>query len=496
MLEKLKFTLKHTLIYSLGNIGTKAIGLLLLPLYTTYLTTEEYGIFAVLEITSQILVTFMGFRFSTAMLRFTTSEKSEDRRKSIVFISVIVTFFSVIFMNLVLQPFSQDFSNLFFNHSRFRDYFVLLFIWSSFEMFNRVFFDFLRIRNQSVFFMITVLVKVLVIMLLNIYFIVSLNYGVKGIILAQLIGSLLVFLVILPKVLKSVRFSFDPALFKEMFSYGFPLIFASLSTMLLSMGDRYLLKLFLSYSEVGVYSLGYKIAGVINIFLIQSFQLGFLPIAFKMFDKSGAKRYFSKVLKYYAFILVIFSLGLSLFSKELIMILSQKESFLVAYTIVPIIALAFSIKGVYYVFSIGLHYVKKTSLNAVVYAIGLLISIGLNVLLIPHFSYYGAAFVAVCANIFIAIMFYFTSQKHYNVPYEMKKITGLFVLGILYYLISMLFADFSNFYISAVAKLLLFLTFPFVLLIFGFYEKVEILAVKGFYKKWKKPANWKKNLKK
>lgn len=493
MLSKLKHTVKQTIIYSLGNVSTKLIGLILLPLYTSHLSTEEYGIFAILEVSSQLLTVAMGFRFSTAMLRFSSSEKSETRKKAVVFIALISTFFSVVILNLIFQPFSQDFSQLFFGHFKFKGYFEILFLWSSFDIFNRLFFDYLRLKGRSVLYMIITILKVTTILAFNIYFIAYLDYGVKGIILSQLIGCILVFIVLLPKVIKSLTFKFDFTLFKEMFKYGFPLIFSGISMMLLAMGDRYILKYFLSYSEVGVYSLGYKIAGLINMLLVQSFQLGFLPIAFKMYDKPDSKRYFSKILTYYTYALVFVSLGLSLFSKEVLMLLAKDQSYIIAYTIVPIITLAFILKGMQYVFSIGLHYAKKTHYNATIISSLVLVNFGINILLIPKIGMYGPAIAAVISNLCMALLFYHYSQKLYNIPFEIVKIIKLFIVGFILYGISILIGN-LNIYLSISIKLLLIISFPFLLYIIRFYEPIEIESIRRFYKKWSNIKKWKDNL--
>ena len=85
MFNSLKATLKHSTIYGLGNISSKLVGFILLPLYTEYLTVDEYGILALLEITSQILVSIFSFNISTAMMRWVaeaTDEDAEEEDKS------------------------------------------------------------------------------------------------------------------------------------------------------------------------------------------------------------------------------------------------------------------------------------------------------------------------------------------------------------------------------------------------------------------------------
>ena len=84
-------TTKHTAIYSLGNMTTKLVGLILLPLYTDRLSVDEYGILSILEVTAQIGVAILGFQLQAAFLRWCSAKTSESDFKSIVF-SVLSVF--------------------------------------------------------------------------------------------------------------------------------------------------------------------------------------------------------------------------------------------------------------------------------------------------------------------------------------------------------------------------------------------------------------------
>jgi O-antigen/teichoic acid export membrane protein len=252
-----------------------------------------------------------------------------------------------------------------------------------------------------------------------------------------------------------------------------------MSMMLLTMGDRYIIKHFLDYSSVGIYSLGYKIASVLNVFIIQSFQTGFLPIAYKNFDKPDAQRFFSKTLTYYTLILVITGLSISLFSEEIITLFSKNVEYNIAYTIVPFISLAFIFKGIQYVFSLGLHFVKKTKYNAIIVLLAALINLALNFILIPQMGIYGAAIATVFSWFIMTIAFYKYSNRLYKVKYEIKKLIILLGIGIALYCISLLFFNF-NFTLKVVLKLGLLVLFPFILFLFRFYEKIELERLKEF----------------
>jgi O-antigen/teichoic acid export membrane protein len=124
-----------------------------------------------------------------------------------------------------------------------------------------------------------------------------------------------------------MSFSFDIPLLKIGISFGIPLIFSSVAMMLLNLSDRYIIKYFLNDEMVGLYDLGYRVAGALNMFVIVPLSLTLVPQAYKMFGKTGDKRFYSKVLTYLTFGLVWIGLALSLFSKEIIKLLAQKQSF-------------------------------------------------------------------------------------------------------------------------------------------------------------------------
>ncbi|MBU8893918.1 MAG: oligosaccharide flippase family protein [Bacteroidales bacterium] len=482
MLGKLKHTAKQTLIYSLGNISSKLIGFILLPLYTGYLLTEEYGIFAILEVTSTIMVAVFSFKLSTAMLRWCSSENSENRVKSLLFTTYSSAFLIIALLNLSLQPFRESFSNLFFNTNIYSDYFLILFLSVSFEILNLFSFDLLRLKEKSAFYISVSILRITAILVLNIYFIKYLGLGVKGIILSQLIGNILVFVLTIPFLLKNMILQFNIAELKRMLQYGIPLIFSTISMMIITMGDRYIIKYFLNYSEVGIYSLGYKIAGVTNVLIIQSFQTGFLPIAYKNYDKPDAQKFFSKILTYYTFVLVLASLGISLFSQEIIELFSKNSDYNIAYTVVPFISLAFIFKGIQYVYSLGLHFAKKTKYNAYIVLSAAIINFAINIILIPRYGIYGAAVATIISWVIMSTAFYKFSFKFYKVKYEIKKVILLIVTGIALYGISFVFNDF-NFFIKIIFKSILIILFPIILWILNFYEKNELDIVKSFLRK-------------
>lgn len=497
MLDKLRHTFSQTVIYSIGNLSTKVIGLILLPLYVKELSTSDYGVLALLEVSSQVLVAVLGLHLSKAMMRWLAQESDSSKQKGIILntygsVSVIAIVYIASFL-----VFKEQLSEVYFGKSGFAVYFHVMAYWVAAELFNRITLDLIRVHEKSGMFLSIVVAKFVSILAMNIIFVAYMQMGVLGVVMSQAIGNGAVTLFTIPFIIKNVRGGkLMPGVFNEMLSYSFPLIFSTISTMVLTMSDRFMIKILGSYSDVGIYSLGHKIASVLNVFVIQSFQLGFLPIGYKMFTKKDAKPFFSKVMTYLVFVLFLVGLGISLFSKEVIVLFAKSnEAYWIAYTVVPILIFAFVLRGVNYMVSLGLHYVKKTKYNAYILILAAFLNVVLNYFLIPLFGIYGAAAASAFANGLMVLLFWHYSQKFYYIHYEKNRILKVFVTGILI-LAAGAFIDLQGLglWYALLLKVFLLISFPIVLLLSGFFTSEEKRAVSGAWKKWRQTKSLTENL--
>jgi O-antigen/teichoic acid export membrane protein len=485
MLSKLKDTAKHTFIYSIGNLSTKIIGLLLLPLYTAKLSLLNYGRFTILETTSMFLTMVLGLRIVSSMMRWSAETEDKDEQGKILFNSYVILLVTAILITIIFSPLKSWLSQVFFSSAEYSQFFTVIFAIIGLEMINQVPMNLFRFQGKPIVYSAVFAIKLVIVLLLNIYFLVYAEIGVIGIFYSQLIANAIQMIFTIPILLKNFYYKFDIKLIKEMLSYSIPLIFSAISVQLLAIGDRYIIKYLLDYSQVGIYSLGYKISGVLNVFIVQAFALGFLPIAYKMQDSKDAQPFFKKIFKYFSMILVFGALGVSLFAREILLVFAQKPEFYVAYKIVPLITIAFIFKGIQYMFLLGFHYVKKTKYIAYIVTFALFVNLGLNFILIPQFGILGAALTTVISSLLISVISYFVSQKFYPVNYEIGKMFIVFAVGTTLYLVSGLLAD-VDIYIGIVLKLVLFLSFPILLFIFKFYERSELDKMKKVLIKFRK----------
>ncbi|MCK4747413.1 MAG: hypothetical protein KAT15_10270, partial [Bacteroidales bacterium] len=115
MFDNLKKALKTTVIYSIGNLASKLLGLILIPLYTDKLTVSEYGILGMLEITSQIFTAFLGMSLYNAFFRWYWDKQFLGKQKSMFFTIIVFVLSTSLLLNVLFLPLHSQISNLIVN---------------------------------------------------------------------------------------------------------------------------------------------------------------------------------------------------------------------------------------------------------------------------------------------------------------------------------------------------------------------------------------------
>lgn len=484
MLTRLKKTIRHTAIYLLGNLSTKLIGIVLLPLYTKELTVAEYGILGILEITIFIIAQILLTGQSHALLRFYDLDEFREKKKSVVLTIFIFLAVSGISINLFGYLYSSQLAYLFSESAKFEVYLKLCFVIILLRILNTFFFTVLRAKENSVLYAAGNIVKFLMILIFNVYFIAILKIGVKGILYSTMIGEAVILVFLFIYMIPEMVAKFEWKILSASISFGFPLVFTSIAVLSLSMGDRYILKILVNYKEVGLYNLGYKIAGVLNMLFIQSFTLGLMPLAYKMYGKQGDKRYYSKMLTYFLFVIMWAGLGLSVFSKEVLKIFVLSPDYMSAYNVVPIIVLLYVFSGAKSVVNLGLLLKRKTKYIAYKTIGAAVLNIILNFLLIPQFKMMGAAIATAISFFALYLVTYYLSNRFYKIPYENLKLVKMLATAIFLFLVSMLLHG-AELWLSIFFKTILFISFPIMLYFMNFYEHIELQRIREIANKIK-----------
>jgi O-antigen/teichoic acid export membrane protein len=184
----------------------------------------------------------------------------------------------------------------------------------------------------------------------------------------------------------------------------------------------------------------------------------------------------------------------SLFSFELIKVLPGSEEYIGAAVIVPILAIAMLFMNMKEVTVYGLHIAKKTSIIGIIVAGATVFGLGVNILLIPVWDITGAAVAYLLSQFIYWLACFYFSQRVFYVPYELGKISLILIVGAILSFSSLLLNGLDLFP-RLLLKTACVISFPFILLLFRFYEPVELQAIRGFITKWSKMKDLRNNLK-
>ena len=472
MKEKIYSTLKHSSIYGLGNVALKGMGIITLPIFAKVLTLAEFGAFGILDVTIGILAEILTLGQSNSVILFNNSTDYKEKKKSVFFtITISLLLFNSVFI-IITELLGASFLRSIKVSSEFISFLPFIIYISCARMLNNIFMNKLRADGKSLFYTVITIIKILVFLALVFFMVLHLKLAITGILYSYLISEIVILMVQLPFMVTEMSVKFDRDILKQALKFGFPLLFSTIGIMILNLSDKYMIKFFINFESVGLYDFAYRIAGVIYMFLILPFNQAFLPAAYKVYNQPGDKRYYTKAMTYMCFITVWGGLALSLFSSWIILVMGNKN-YLEAELFIPLIIVAYIFSGKRNIASTGLLLAGKTSYIAYITMGAAIINIALNIWLIPIYGVIAAAY----TTLFSFVLFYFITKfladKFYPIPYEGMKILQLFVLGIALYIIASLL-PFENIIVTFVLKLILVISFPFILVPLNFYEKIEL----------------------
>ncbi len=496
MLNIIRISLKNSLVYGIGNIAVKVIGLLLIPLYTNrkYFTVDDFGIIALLEISGIILISLMASGLPQGMMRWYWDKSYMKDQKGIFFMSFVFQIIIGIFFCVLLLPLSSTISGLIFSTPDLSRAIELLILSAALQSVNNLIGTLMQVQSKPVLFTITNSVKLLIVLSLTIFLIVNRHMGIEGIYMAQVAGNLLFIVLLSVYSLRNLKPYFNFGLFRQMSSYGFPLLLANFAAAVFAAVDRYSLNSLALLKYVALYSLAFKLASVLKLVIVDSVKTAIRPIVLQKIDDPDNHRFYSKTLLYSSYLLMIGIITVSLFSYEVIKVISKSTEFWNAFVIIPLLCLSVFFVNMRETSSYGLLIKKRTGIVGINVVVSTIINIFLNILLIPKFDIMGAALATMLTQMIYWYLNFYFSQKEYYIPYESRKIVILFFSGAIFSFVGLLINDMPLVFRILIKSACIF-SWPFVLSLLNFYEVSEIQAIRGFFRKWANPAKLTSNLK-
>jgi O-antigen/teichoic acid export membrane protein len=443
----LKKLVSQTAIYGISSIFGRFLNYLLVPLYTYYFSAAEYGVVSEFYAYAGFFSVLLLFGFETGYFRFRDKEHAgKDVAYSTALIFVVLVnigfFLTILLINSRLSS-ALNYAN----HPEYVLFFTLIL---ALDAIASIPFARLRAEDKAFRFAGIKITEILITVLLSLFFIIycpkvyaenpqswiseiySPAIGIGYIFIANLIASIFKFLLLSPQ-LKGLAWGFDRTLFGRMVRYSLPMVVIGFAGIINEMLDRALLKYLLPFDAqtnmkmLGIYSACYKLSILMSLF-IQAFRYAAEPFFFAYSGNSDARIVYAKVLKFFVIFCVFIFLLVTLFIDFFKYFVG--EEFRVGLEVVPILLLANLFLGIYVNLSIWYKLTDRTLMGAFVSLSGAVLTIVLNVWLIPLLGYVGSAWATLACYASMAIVSYLLGRHYYPVAYDIKRVLGYIAIGV------------------------------------------------------------------
>ena len=465
MIERLKELLRHSAIYGLGSIVARVLGVLLLPLYTRYLSPSDYGLIETLIALSAVLTALVAQGMKSAFFRFYFDSAEPERRHLVVrtaFWYVMVASTAVTVAGIVLAP--QVSWLLFGTHSHrglVSAAFIGLWAALNYEQMTSLF----RVEQRSTAYVTATLANVTITIAATILLVVVFDKGPLGVLVGNFTGTLIVYAALLLYSRHALGLQFDRSLYRAMNRFGLPLVPSAVALWLTNFSDRFFLIKLADAHEVGLYSIGVRVASAI-VLLLTAFRMAWPAFAYSIEDDREAQRTYSFVLTYVVFVCCWLALALGLLAPWIVKVITTKP-FYPAQNVVAPLAFGVAAFGAYVVVQIGTGRARQTRSNWLVTGAAAAVNVALNLALIPSYGRMGAAIATVVAYTLLFVGMAWRAQQVFPVSYQWRRVATLGVAAVGLTVLGKLLD------VPLPVALGLTAAFPLVLLFLGFYLPAE-----------------------
>ncbi len=445
----------QTVLYGFTYFAGRLLNFFLTPLYTRVFTqTADFGIVTNIYAYITFFNILYTYGMETAYFYFANREESKSDTAGTAATSLMLT--SILF-SLLLMIFAPQIAHLagYESYKPLIYYAALILL---FDTLTAIPFAMLRKRDQAQKFALLKLVNIgsniglnllfLVVCPMlehyswfgNIFFFYNPAYGIAYVFLSNMLASLLT-LILLQKELRQITWKIEPALWKDMLRYAWPILILGFAGMINETLDRIMLEFMLqrspthlshaeALSQVGIYGACYKLS-IFMTLAIQSFRYAAEPFFFARMQETGAKEVYARLLKYFSFATGLIFLGVMLFLPVLLHILGER--YRSAAGVVPILLLANLFLGIFYYLSQWYKQTGKTIFGAYISIGGAALTILINLLFIPHFGYYASAWATLICYFGMCAASYLLGLRHYPVNYPLHAIGWYIASAVLLY---------------------------------------------------------------
>ena len=431
---------KQTLIYGLGLLLGKGIGLLMLPVYTRYLTPADYGVLELIEMTLELVSIVAGAQLALGVFRFYHKAETLKEKRSVVSTALAGLAMSYGLVGVAGLLFAPQLATMVFGSATNASLIRIAGVSLAFQSLTMVPFAYSRMLDRPVYFVKMTMVRTAIAMTLNVVFLVGMGLGVKSLLMSSLIANAVMGVWMSWQLIREVGLGFSKQATRDLVRYGIPMVATQLATFLSTFGDRFFLMAHGDATMVGLYTLGYQFGFLVALIGAGPFMRVWDPRRFAVADRPDRDEIYSRGFIYMNLLLITIALGTAVFIEDLLRIMTT-PSFYSAANIVPVLLIAYVLQSWTAIQDIGILIRERTKWIMIGNWIAALTALAGYFLLIPHLLVWGAALSTLAAFAVRHVIIFWISQKLCYVRYRWAPVVRLVGLAVVTYAISVALPD-------------------------------------------------------
>lgn len=396
---------KNSIIFGIGTMVTRFIGLLLLPLFTAYLTPADYGVLALLALLGMVAQPIFSLGLGAAMGPSYFEGDSTKRKSETVWTAFLILLVSATLLLAISWLFPRELSILALQTPEYGHLVSLTLTGCAIGILSTPFTQRIQFEEKAKAFVIISLITSSISVALCVITVVILGQGVKGMVISTLIGQIITFLFFFIAGAREIKFIYAKPIAMELLRLGIPLVPGFAFLFILMQSNRYILQWCGGLEQVGIYSIGFNLGMAMNL------AVGALGTAWYPYFMSYVGRQeeacsiFGRIFTYYIFFFGYLWLLFFIFAKPVVMIMTD-AAFHSAHQVVGMAAGAIFFIGIYTLLLPGMYYRKEVAAQSFVQGIAAFVSIILNVWLVYSFDLLGAGLGLLIGHMLMAMSTY------------------------------------------------------------------------------------------
>jgi O-antigen/teichoic acid export membrane protein len=414
------------MIYAVGILLSRALSVVMLPIYTRYLTPADYGVLELIGMTLEVIAIFAGAQIALGIFRYYHKAESEAERNAVVSTALLGLGVSYVLVGAIALTAAAPISRLVWGSAANAGLLRIAAVGFMLQSMLIVPLAYARVRDRAILFVTANAVKLVISLVVNLWLVVGLRWGVAGVLVSNIIANLIVGGWMTAWVVREVGVRISRRATRDLLRYGLPMMATWAATFIVTYGDRYFLQAEGGSAIVGLYGLAYTFGFMLALIGYMPFMQVWEQKRFEIAKRADRDALLANGFVYMNVMVVSVALGIALFVGDFLHIVAAPP-FHEAARLVPLILVAYVLQGWTSLQDTGILVRERTEFVSLANWIAAIVALAGYALLVPRYLGLGAAIATVIAFATRHVIVYSIAQRLWPVRYRWRPV--LYVVG-------------------------------------------------------------------